>query len=92
MILGKGKYSQFNAIEGEVSDEECRFLETIHGKNFSVPSDEEDSFIEKFLTLIYDFSEEKAKLKDRFKQVINTDILETSKTIGPCDRVFHVMY
>jgi len=91
MILGKGKYSPLNAIEAEVSEEEYKFLTSLHGRDLTEPTMKEDALIEKYLNFLYDFSnEEKPILKH--KQVIHTDHVETTSDLGPYEKVFHIMY
>lgn len=93
MLPGKKgiAYCPFNAIEAELSEDDCKFLSEIHGKDLTlVSSPSEDSKVEKLLNILYDFSKEKPEL--RHKQVIRTDCIESTANLGPYEKVFHVIY
>jgi hypothetical protein len=89
----KGRaYCQFRAIEVDLSDEDCKFFDSIHGIDLTNPDPDskEDLLLERYLNFLYDFSKEKSEL--RHKLVINTDFIESKKNMGPYDRVFHIVY
>ena len=96
MLPGKkGKaYCPFSAIEADISEEDCKFLDAIHGSDLTnaILNSDEDKLAEKYLNFIFDFSENPPQLRSNFKRVVKTDSLESQRRMGPYDRVFHVIY
>ena len=94
MIPGKKghDYSLFRAIEANLSEEDCLFLDSIHGVDLTdaEQGSDDDLLVEKFLNLVYDFSG--ASPKTKFKEVIGTDTMKSVENLGPYDRVYHVIY
>ena len=94
MLTGNSyeKYSPFHAIEAEnLSEENLKLLESLHGQNLTNPNEKQESLLEKYLNLIYNI--ESSDYNDlSFRNMIKTDSIKTAEKMGPYDKVFHIVY
>jgi hypothetical protein len=95
MNIGKGRYAPLHLIESDsLSEQEISFLKKISGRDLTCSSvdSEAESFVEKYINMIYDLSSEEAQMRPSFHSVIHVDHGINAPLSGPYDFVFHIFY